>query len=388
VISLFISCQTDEMPQSTGAISFSLLNKIREENRTTGVVTPAFVLLSVKNEAGVMVLENKKLPLFSFGQSYVSENIELPVGNYKLTQFVVLDAANKAIYATPIEGSELAKYVEDPLPISFTVFENKTSLVVPQVLEIEPNDMPENFGYVSFGFEIFTINTIKKTETRDVNGLLLNYTIYVYNPVNKLIGIKSYLNIDGQFSLTNNISLEYKNNLLWKVSREQGNSISGEYIYFYVDGKLDKVDVYSNGSLFGSKLFSYSNNKVKITQPLVGKELDLSKNYVVYDVIDGNISKYTKVENGIVTNCYSYTYFTTHFNPYGDFEPLFFRAFPYDNSDDLFSVVNSKNLIKEKYNCSTSSPLVENNFQINEDGFPIQLKSSSSPTGVYTSFYY
>jgi hypothetical protein len=332
VISLFISCQTDEMPQSTGAISFSLLNKIREENRTTGVVTPAFVLLSVKNEAGVMVLENKKLPLFSFGQSYVSENIELPLGNYKLTQFVVLDAANKTIYATPIEGSELAKYVEDPLPISFTVFENKTSLVVPQVLEIEPNDMPENFGYVSFGFEIFTINTIKKTETRNVNGLLLNYTIYVYNPVNKLIGIKSYLNIDGQFSLTNNISLEYKNNLLWKVSREQGNSISGEYIYFYVDGKLDKVDVYSNRSLFGSKLFSYSNNKVKITQPLVGKELDLSKNYVEYDVIDGNISKYTKVENGIVTNCYSYTYFTTHFNPYGDFEPLFFRAFPFGNS--------------------------------------------------------
>jgi len=160
LISLFISCQTDEMPQSTGAISFSLLNKIREENRTTGVVTPAFVLLSVKNEAGEMVLENKKLPLFSFGQSYVSENIELPLGNYKLTQFVVLDAANKTIYATPIEGSELAKYVEDPLPISFTVFENKTSLVVPQVLEIEPNDMPENFGYVSFGFEIISLKGV------------------------------------------------------------------------------------------------------------------------------------------------------------------------------------------------------------------------------------
>ena len=65
--------------------------------------TPAFVLFSIKDSNGE-VQENIKLSLTSFGQRYISENLELQEGKYQLTQFVVLEEAEKIIYATPLEG--------------------------------------------------------------------------------------------------------------------------------------------------------------------------------------------------------------------------------------------------------------------------------------------
>ena len=67
---------------------------------------------------------------------------------------MILDEEDQIIYATPMEGSELAGLVNDPLPIEFIVSENESTLVTPQVLAVESTDTPESFGFASFGFEV------------------------------------------------------------------------------------------------------------------------------------------------------------------------------------------------------------------------------------------
>jgi hypothetical protein len=67
-----------------------------------------------------------------------------------------VDSENNVSYACPLEDSEQAHWVTDPLPINFEVTENGTSTVVPEVLEVTPNTDPGSFGYANFGFEIVT----------------------------------------------------------------------------------------------------------------------------------------------------------------------------------------------------------------------------------------
>jgi hypothetical protein len=51
------------------------------------------------------------------GRVRVTEDLELSTGNYQIIKFLVLDASQNIIYAVPLEGSELAKYVTDPFDI-------------------------------------------------------------------------------------------------------------------------------------------------------------------------------------------------------------------------------------------------------------------------------
>lgn len=174
LISLLYSCNHEERPSPTlGEATFSLAPKTKSNGRVSETATPAFVLVSIRNSNGKAVQNSKKLPLFAFGTNYLSESLPLQIGTYQLPQFAVLDATNKVIYATPLEGSELAKYVTNPLPMSFTVFENVTTQVVPQVLVVAREDTPESFGLANFGFEL--VERVAKLKSEEY---------FIYDPAN------------------------------------------------------------------------------------------------------------------------------------------------------------------------------------------------------------
>jgi len=162
VVFLLIVCfscrQEEHVAPAKGNVTFAVSSAAKTDGRVSGTVTPAFVLLSITDSEG-KVYENVKLSLFAFGSGYLSESLELPTGPAQLTKFVVLDATNEVVYATPTEGSVMAKFVSNPLPIAFTVTEEGTQ-VIPEVLAIEQTDTPASFGYASFGFDIVipTIN--------------------------------------------------------------------------------------------------------------------------------------------------------------------------------------------------------------------------------------
>jgi hypothetical protein len=146
----------EELVKETGRVTFSFSKQEISGGRTRTNGTPSSIVLNVENASGQTVLENKKLQLLGFGDNYVTENIVLEVGNYKITSFIVLNEINNAIYATPKAGSPKAEFVSTPLPIAFSVSEGNSSSLRPEVLEVESTDSPEHFGYASFGFEIVT----------------------------------------------------------------------------------------------------------------------------------------------------------------------------------------------------------------------------------------
>jgi hypothetical protein len=111
------------------------------------------IVVTIQDTLGNVLYNAKSLPLSSFGGQYISQPLSLPVGSYRLTQFLAVNSSGTALYASPLEGSTLAYLVSDPLPISFTITKNQVSKLVPEVLSTA-TFTPGDFGYATFTFDI------------------------------------------------------------------------------------------------------------------------------------------------------------------------------------------------------------------------------------------
>ena len=160
---VFLGCNNTEISPSKGSATFGFYSK--DQNNPGGRVfeKPAFILLAIENDYGQVVVKDKKLELLPLGEGYTTENLDLNVGNYRLTKFLVLDSANRVVYATPLRHADLAQYVKDPLPINFSITNAITTEIVPQVLGVDEKDNPADYGYVNFNFEIVEIPTLPDT---------------------------------------------------------------------------------------------------------------------------------------------------------------------------------------------------------------------------------
>ena len=112
-----------------------------------------YVIVTVINENGEVVLNDEQIELYNFGGHWVTKNIKLKVGSYELTRFLVIDPLGNVLYAAPIEGSPKAYLVSDPLPIQFVILTNQVTRVTPEVLPVA-QEPPEEFGYVTFSYTI------------------------------------------------------------------------------------------------------------------------------------------------------------------------------------------------------------------------------------------
>jgi hypothetical protein len=148
-----VSCQDDPSISEAGSgkVQLSFSEALVEGGRLQqGSLS---ILLSIKNADGLAVYEKKQLNLFKFGEEYLSEPIALSTGNFQLTEFIVLNEDNEAIYATPLAGSKLAYLVENSLPFDFTIAKDVTVKVVPDVIDCT-NHSPADFGYNTFSFNV------------------------------------------------------------------------------------------------------------------------------------------------------------------------------------------------------------------------------------------
>ena len=160
LFSFLFSCHEEESRSpDKGKVTFSPATVALPGGRVKETTTPAAVLLSIKDSHGDETV-NVKLTLTAFGPSYTSEHLELETGEYQLTQFQVLDADNRTLYAAPLEGSEMAEYVDDPLPLNFTVTTEGVQ-ITPEVLAVSENLTPELFGYAGFGFEVVNVSILQ-----------------------------------------------------------------------------------------------------------------------------------------------------------------------------------------------------------------------------------
>ena len=152
VITLTISCKKDDEVNTVPSdVEFGIVFRTPSSvgGRTATNLDPDRIQVTVKDNAGNIILDSEIIDLIPFGSSFVSDPVRLVPGSYRITSFLVLNDEGTAIFATPLEGSELVQLVTDPLPIEFQVTANRVNNVQVEVISTDDND-PSIFGYASF----------------------------------------------------------------------------------------------------------------------------------------------------------------------------------------------------------------------------------------------
>ncbi|MCD9019725.1 hypothetical protein [Parachryseolinea silvisoli] len=152
---VFPGCREDESAKP-GNIRFAFNPAVVTDGqgrKTTSLPDGASLYVSIRRVSGDEVYSLEPVRLLKLGDEYISEPLALPGGNYELTDFLVADGDGNVVYATPKEGSELALWVDDPLPQDFAVSDDDIAQVDVQVLPIDAQ-LPEQFGYVTFKIDV------------------------------------------------------------------------------------------------------------------------------------------------------------------------------------------------------------------------------------------
>jgi hypothetical protein len=141
----------------TGTAEFSISlpdSQITKSSAETDSISVSYqVMISVEDLQGHAVFTDKLIPIYVFGNDFVSENIEIRAGEFRLTKFMVINPSGEVIYAAPVAGSPLAYLTNKPLPFNFNIFPDQVTRVLPEVLAVN-GQTPDKFGYVSFGIQV------------------------------------------------------------------------------------------------------------------------------------------------------------------------------------------------------------------------------------------
>ncbi|HOO99699.1 MAG TPA: DNRLRE domain-containing protein [Bacteroidales bacterium] len=141
-------------PAGSGTMEFSVtMPDLDSKSVSDSTVVSWHVLISVTDEDSNIVFTDKLIPLYLFGNGFISENVEIEAGEYLLTKFMVINAAGEVTFAAPLEGSELAYLVKKPIPVHFRILPGTVTRLVPEVLAVEGHT-PQQFGYVNFGISV------------------------------------------------------------------------------------------------------------------------------------------------------------------------------------------------------------------------------------------
>ena len=135
------SCSESDDQISMGIVGFSVSSaKHNTIGRQQTEDQPTSLIFSIKNENDELVFDQQTMPLISIGEHFIAQSIELPVGNYYLTEFILVNDSGEAKYIAPIEGSEKARFSHTPLPLLFTVLPEGNSTIPVDALQVEKGD--------------------------------------------------------------------------------------------------------------------------------------------------------------------------------------------------------------------------------------------------------
>lgn len=146
---------------------FSITTTAAGEKRSTSTHTnnanqsqtdamPTFAIVTLTDSKGVTTYEKKQLKLYNFSQKYLTESLPLKAGEYQLQDFFIIGNDNKIMYAAPKKGSDYARFVTAPIPISLSAAKDRINKVIIEVVEVK-DQSPLLWGYVSFTFTPISI---------------------------------------------------------------------------------------------------------------------------------------------------------------------------------------------------------------------------------------
>lgn len=153
-----LSCQKEynDTNLKTG-IEFSLYNATNSKLKCTpdyDLNKANIIILTIQQEDGSPTqYTSEKINVYKMGDAFICEKILLNPGDYKLTEFLVADSLENIIFAAPLEGSELASGVIDPLPINLKIEKDESTKILIEVLSTE------NLNSTQFGLVWFSVNS-------------------------------------------------------------------------------------------------------------------------------------------------------------------------------------------------------------------------------------
>jgi hypothetical protein len=179
--SIFSCSENDDPEQRKEKVQFSLDFATASNSggrAANDLPAGAKLVLTLSNSSGI-VLDKHSVAIYNFSGSYVSDPLELAVGNFAIQEFFIVDASNNVIYATPKAGSQLTSVVEKPLPTRFNVSKGKIYTLDMQVLSTEHFDAAA-FGYASFNIDVVELNPLNISVFIEENGKLVLTDAYGY----------------------------------------------------------------------------------------------------------------------------------------------------------------------------------------------------------------
>lgn len=275
---MFYSCQKDGQNETEGQgeVVFLFSNITQNNLKSSSIDDAANIIISIKDAEGKYVYELKELPLVNFNGSFITNALALKPGTYQITQYIVADANGNAIYATPIETSELAYLVSDPLPITFTIKKDEVTKVVPEVISVE-GKTPKDFGYATFSFSV-------------VETFNFSVGVFIYNDSTKNYQLTeaSLLITNGDTLVTKNLTATTNNLLIKDGYNQYIIKVSKEGYTSYVD-TISNADMklYYDGSINGPLIITLQ--KATTSGCILGTVTD----------IDGNVYRTVKIGDQI-----------------------------------------------------------------------------------------
>ncbi len=150
-IILFYGCE-DENHQPTGELRL-IVDRDGISNGRLLNETPDKVIISIENSLGEEVKSEVEIGLTVSNDRFILDPIVLPIGDYKITKFLVLGENTEVIYAVPSATGILSNLVEFSLPIDFTIGANDISTFEVEVIDTSDVSI-EDLGYASISFTI------------------------------------------------------------------------------------------------------------------------------------------------------------------------------------------------------------------------------------------
>ncbi len=212
----------------TAEVSFSLQSSQIESSilfASEGASEPNIKYLEIvaTNEEGKKIFNGEKIELNKFGESYYTRSYELPIGDYSIASYLILDEDTSAVYGIPKAGTSYV--VDNPLPYNFSVGKGESNLVNPQVVAIDSSADPEDFGLTAFTF------TVVEDFAFYVNARVYNEDIFMEEYTSATVKVE---NSDTTYSISgdNNkiiVNPEDKDRLLVTISKDGYESVSKTY---------------------------------------------------------------------------------------------------------------------------------------------------------------
>ncbi|NOU19494.1 MAG: DUF4458 domain-containing protein [Bacteroidales bacterium] len=201
VSTIWYSCQKEPDNLEKVEVSFNVSSNGNDLIKSLGLKSSQTfslndaekVIITVQKENGSPTdYTLYELDLFKMVDASITKKITLPVGNYKVTEFYVIDALDSIIYASPLEGSLMAQNVSDPLPVLFEVAEKKSKSVNIEVISTKKLK-PEDFGLIRFPLvEVETFQFLINASEFGTDQLLqanMNITSGIYSYTQELDSI-------------------------------------------------------------------------------------------------------------------------------------------------------------------------------------------------------